>query len=87
MALLMKPMLRSPSATLLLDIKLIPIGVNFAAWVKANKGVLYKRETGTEGSRKTISHEQFASQCQTRLVKAFKNVSIESNYLLDRVIT
>jgi hypothetical protein len=62
-------------------------GANFAAWVKANKGVLYKRETGTDGSRKTISHEQFASLCQTRLVKAFKNVSIEWNYPLDRVIT
>ena len=81
MALLMKPMLRSSSATLLLD------RANFAAWVTANKGVPYKQETGTDGSRKTISHVQFASLCQTRSVKAFKNVSIEWNYPLDRIIT
>lgn len=52
-------------------------GAHFAAYVKANKGNLYRRETGVDGSRKTISHDQYSNLLHTRLVKAFKKVSIE----------
>ena len=62
-------------------------GAHFAAFVKANKGNLYRRETGVDGSKKTISHDQYANLLQTRLVKAFKNVSIDWNVPLASVIT
>ena len=62
-------------------------GQTYALWLKQHKERVYTRETGETGSKKKITHEEFATKLQGTLVKMFENKTVNYNFVLDTYLT
>ena len=63
------------------------IGSHFVDWMRTAKGSVYDFETGVNGKKKKIKHEEFVKLVENRLVKMFENKNIEYNTPLDKFMT